>query len=112
MPKKYLKKNEFRLDFNKKHYGKNNEPHPAYITAKYRHRYKANTITHSKMTTEGHITYKINENPDKLSKDKRITRIGPPFWQNERLFSSEQLTNFRFSSKTRKNIKKINKKFK
>lgn len=112
MSKKYLRKNEFRMDFNPNHQGKNKEFHPAYITAKYGHKYKANTITHSRKTTDNRNTLTIDENPNKLSKDKRRTRISPPFWQHERQFGKEKLTNFRFSRKTRKRIKKINKKFK
>lgn len=112
MTKKYLRKNEFRIDFNKLHYGKDQRPHPAYITAKYGHKYKANSITHARITNDGLNTYKIYENPNKLSKDKRTTRISPPFWQSEKQFGNEKLTNFRFSNKTRKQINKYNKKFK
>lgn len=114
MAKKYLRKNEFRLDYNKKHYGKNEKPHPAYISAKCGHKLKANSITHSKKTTDGFDTYKISENPNKtrVKYDKRITRISPPFWQNENLFGKEKLQNYRFSKKTRYQIKKINKGYK
>ena len=112
MSKKYLRKNEFRIDYNPKHCGKNKEPHPAYISAKQGHKFKANTITHSRKTTDGFDTLKIGENPNKLSKDKRRTRISPPFWQNENQFENEKLNNFRFSRKTRNKIKKYNKMFK
>lgn len=112
MSKKYLKKNEFRFDNNPKHFGKDKKPHPAYITARYGHEYKANSITHARFTTDGIPTEKISENPDKTSKDKRQTRISPPYWQSKNLFGDEKLTNFRFSNKTKKEIRKINKKFK
>lgn len=112
MAKKYLRKNEFRMDNNPKHFGVKKEPHPAFITARRGHMYKANTITHSRKTNDGCETFKISENPDKLSEDKRKTRISPPFWQKEEQFSKEKLSNFRFSNKTLKEIKKINKKFK
>lgn len=112
MSKKYLRKNEFRIDNNPSHYGENKKPHPAYITAKYGHKYKANNITHSRMTTDGQPTYTLSENPNKLSKDKRNTRISPPYWQNTKQFSEEPLSNFRFSNKTRREIKKFNKKYK
>ena len=113
MSKKYLRKNEFRMDLNPKHFGAKKEPHPAYITAKHGHMFKANSITHSRRTTDGRKTYDIFENPDKLSKDKnRKTRISPPFWQKQEQFSSKKLNNFRFSNQSRKEIKKINKKFK
>lgn len=111
--KKYLRKNEFRIDYNSKHYGVKEKPHPAYISAKCGHKYKANSITHSRKTSDGKLTYDVFENPDKLSKDKnRKTRISLPFWQNEKQFGTEKLSNFRFSNKTRKQIKKFNKKFK
>ncbi len=109
--KKYLRKNEFRFDLNPEHLNKKGEPHPAYISAKYKHMLKANSITHARYTTDGKQTFDISENPNKLSKDKRQTRISPPFWQNEKKFSKDKSSNFRFSNKTRKQIKKYNKKF-
>ena len=111
MSKKYLRKNEFRFDFNPAHQGKDKNPHPAYITAKKGHKYKANTITHSRYV-DNVETLDVGENPDKFSKDKRKTRISPPFWQGEKSFSKEKLPNFRFSTQSKKKIKKYNKKFK
>lgn len=111
MSKKYLRKNEFRIDYNKDHYGKKEKPHPAYITARYGHKYKANSITHARMTGDGKPTYDVGENPNKLSKDKRSTRISQPYWQNTNQFGNEKLKNFRFSRKARYKIKKYNKKF-
>ena len=111
--RKILRKNEFRMDNNPKHFGAKQQPHPAYITARYGHMYKANSITHSRKTSDGKLTYDIFENPDKLSNDKnRKTRISPSYWQNEKHFGVEKLSNFRFSNKTRKQIKKYNKKYK
>lgn len=110
--KKYLRKNEFRMDINPKHFGEGKKPHPAYITAKYKHKFKANSITHARKTTDGVDTHLICENPDKLSKDKRQTRVGVPFWQKEELFGKDKLKNFKFSKKSRIEIKKFNKKFK
>ena len=112
MSKKYLRKNEFRMDNNPNHFGIKKKPHPAYITAKHKHMFKANTITHSREIADGSKTYEIGENPNKLSKDKRRTRISPPFWQKEEQFGKEKLNNFRFLKKTRKKIKKFNKRFK
>lgn len=109
MSKKYLKKNEFRFDLNPSHHNKNEKPHPTYISARYGHKYKANSITHSR-TVNGVNNFDIAENPNKKSKDIRNTRISPPFWQNDNLFG-EKLNHFRFSKKTRKIIKKYNKKF-
>ena len=54
----------------------------------------------------------LDENPNKQSKDKRKSRLSPPFWQSEAQFSKEKLPNFRFSNKSRKKIRKYNKKFK
>lgn len=113
MPKdKYLTKNEFRLDLNRNHFGKDMRPHPAYITARKRHMYRANSITHARRTTDGFETLVINENPNKLSKDKRPTRVSRPYWQNTSQFSDNTLTGFRYSNKSRKEIHKFNKKFK
>ena len=111
MSKKYLTKNEFRIDFNPFHRGSNGEPHPAYITARRGHKYRANTITHARIV-DGVETLDVGENPNKLSKDKRKTRLSPPFWQNEQQFGKEKLPYFRFSNQSRKVIKKYNKKFK
>lgn len=111
MKKKILRKNEFRFDLNVAHQGERKEPHPVYITARKGHKYKANTITHARVV-DGVETLDVGENPDKQSKDKRKTRISPPFWQGEKSFSKEKLPNFRFSKQSRKKIKKYNKKFK
>lgn len=111
MSKKYLRKNEFRLDINPQHFGSKKEPHPAFISARRGHYYKANSITHARIT-DGVKNLDVFENPDKHSKDKiRKTRISPPYWQKEILFSTYKLKNFRFSKKTRYQIKKFNKKF-
>lgn len=111
MKDKILRKNEFRMDNNPAHFGKANKPHPAYITKKKHHMLFANDITHSRKTNDGYENFNIFENPNKLSKDKRQTRITRPFWQNEKKFGKEKLSNFRFSNKTRKEIEKINKNF-
>ncbi len=112
MAKKFLRKNEFRIDYNLEHTGTNKKPHPAYISARKGHKYKANSITHARHANGGLTTIDIDENPNKLSKDTRQVRISPPYWQNVNLFGSNKLNNFRFSKKTRKQIKKINKKYK
>lgn len=109
--KKILTKNEFRIDINPDHMGKKKEPHPAYITARDGHNYRANIITHARKAGDKQ-TFIISENPNKLSKDKRPTRISAPFWQSDKKFSKETLSNFRFSNQTRKEIRSINKKFK
>lgn len=111
MSKKYLRKNEFRIDINTAHYGKDKRPHPAYITAKYGHRYKANSITHSRFV-DGNSTFDVGENPNKLSKDVRSSRVSRPFWQKDNMFSENRLKNFRFSNKSRKKIRKFNNRFK
>jgi len=112
--KKFLRKNEFRLDYNPNHYGKNGEPHPAYITGRVGHKFFANTITHSKKTKDGFDTEDFKENPNKARAkwDKRISRLSPPFWQNVKQFGEHKLSYFRFSNQTRKKIHKYNKKHK
>ena len=50
------------------------------------------------------------KNPNMLSKDKRKSRLSPPFWQGEKSFSKEKLPNFRFSKTSKKKIRKYNKK--
>ena len=99
------------MDINPEHFGKEKMPHPAYITARYGHKYKANSITHSR-TINGIKNYNINENPNLKSNDKRITRISPPYWQSEKHFSEDRLANFKFSRKARRKITKLNKKYK
>lgn len=111
MSKKYLRKSQFRIDLNPAHRGSNGENHPAYITARKGHKYKANTITHAR-NVDGFETLDVSENPNKLSKDKRKSRVSPPFWQGEKSFSEEKLSNFRFSKQSKKKIRKYNKKFK
>ena len=111
---KYLRKNEFRMDLNKRHYGKEKKPHPAYITAERGNFYKANTITHSVFLNNGHLTEKIKENPNKRNNQqdyKTYSRISPPFWQYKGLFSKNTLKNYRYSRQSRYDIKKYNKKF-
>lgn len=110
MSKKYLSKNEFRLDLNPYHMGKDKKAHPAFISAKYKNRFKANLITHSK-TVKGVKYYVLEENPDKFTKNRKKSKISPPYWQTENQFSKFTLSNFRFSKKTRKLIRKYNKKF-
>ena len=111
MAKKYLRKNEFRMDLNPAHRGSNGENHPAYISVRYGHKYKANTITHAE-TIDNKTTLKLDKNPNISSKDKRLSRLSPPFWQSEKQFSKEKLPNFRFSKQSKKKIRKYNKKFK
>ena len=108
--RKVLSKNEFRIDLNKKHQGKNRKPHPAYISAKCGNKVKANNITHSKYT-RGRKNLSLSENPNLNSKDKRQTHITPPYWQNSNMFS-KKLNNFKFSNRARRKISRYNRKFK
>ena len=114
MARRYKRKNEFRMDLNKKHYGDKKKPHPAYITAEYGNLYKANNITHSEYLKNGRKTKKLYENPNKRNNQenyKRYSRISPPYWQDKSKFSQTKLKKYRFSRKTRKQIKKYNKNF-
>lgn len=109
--KKFLTKNEFRVDLNPKHLGSDGNPHPAYITGRKGHKFYANSITHARYV-KNKETLDIGENPNKLSRDKRKSRISAPFWQGEKSFSKEKLPNFRFSKQSKNKIRKFNKKFK
>ena len=110
--KKYLRKNEFRLYENPDYLSKSKEPHPAYITARYKRKYKANVITHSKKFF-GKDTLPLSENPNK-NKDKynytKESRISVSFWDKDSNFSDEKLSGWRFSKIDKKRIKKWNKK--
>lgn len=114
MARRYKRKNEFRMDLNRKHYGKRKKPHPAYITAEYGNFYKANNITHSLFLRNGKITHKINENPNKRNNQenyKKYSRISPPYWQDKSKFSQNKLKKYRYSNSSRKKIKRINKRY-
>ena len=110
--KKFLTKNEFRIDLNPSHMGKDKVAHPAYITGRKGHKFYANGTTHSTYTKYGEPTYDFGENPNKnnAQTDKRKSRITLPFWQSDKLFSKDKLNNYRYSNKTRREIKKFNKK--
>lgn len=109
--KKNLRKNEFRMDLNPLHKNSKGENHPAYITARKGHKYMANTITHAKYI-DGNATLELEKNPNLLSRDKRQSRLSPPFWQSENQFGKEKLSNFRFDNQSKKKIRKFNKKYK
>ena len=111
MGKKYLRKSEFRMDLNPLHKNSKGENHPAYISARHGHRYKANTVTHAE-SIDNINTLNLDRNPNMKSKDKRQSRLSPPFWQSEKQFGKEKLSNFRFSKQEKKKIRKYNKKFK
>lgn len=102
------------MDNNPAHFGKEKRPHPAYVSAKKGNKLLANDLTHARWTNDGKKTHDIEENPDKRNRncsDKRKVRVTDSFWQNKNLFGNI-LNNFRLSRKTRRKIKKINKKCK
>ena len=105
--KKYLRKNEIRKELNPEHLNKYGASHDAIITVKYKHKFKANTKTHSKFV-DGIETLDLEpELPDNVSHK----RISPPFWQNENQFS-ERLKKEKNPKDILIKIKKYNKKFK
>lgn len=106
MGKKYLRKNEIRTDLNPKHFNKYGKPHDAIITAKYGHKFKANTRTHSQFVNG---VESLDLEPH-LPKNVKHRRISPPFWQNEKQFGEKQ--DKKASKSTLYKIKKYNKKFK
>ena len=104
MSKKYLRKNEIRVDLNPEHLNRFGHPHDAIITAKKGHKYKANTKTHSRyvngvesLDLEPHL-------PDNV----KHRRISPPFWQNEKQFGEKK---GKASKELRRKIANYNKKF-
>lgn len=104
MSKKYLRKNEIRVDLNPEHLNRFGYPHDAIITAKKGHKYKANTKTHSRyvngvesLDLEPHL-------PDNV----KHRRISPPFWQNENQFGEKKGKASKF---LRRKIANYNKKF-
>ena len=105
MAKKYLRKNEIRRDLNPAHFNKYGRPHEAIITARYKHKLKANTKTHSKYVN-GVETLDLEPN----SSNKRHRRISPPFWQNENQFGAKQ--KYKTPKSTIRKIRKYNKRFK
>ena len=109
MKKKYLSKNEFRMDLNTKHQGKNKEPHPAYITAKYGNKFKANNITHSEYVN-GVLTKDLGENVGN-KKDSRNSRVTAPYWQNRKKFG-QKMKSYKISNRAKRRISRFNRKFK
>ena len=104
MSKKFLRKNEIRLDLNPNHVNRFGYPHDAVITAKRGHKFKANTKTHSEYVNG----VKCLDLEPHLSKHVKHKRISPPFWQNENQFSPKK---GKAPKKLRAKIKKYNKKF-
>ena len=102
--KKYLRKNEIRTDLNPKHFNRYGKPHDAIITARYKHKYKANTITHSKYVN-GIKTLDL----EPLLQTGKHKRVSPPFWQNENQFGDRK--GKKIPKSTFNKVKKYNKKF-
>ena len=113
--KKYLRKNEFRFFTNKNYLSKKGDPHPAYISARQGHKFRFNVVTHTK-TFFNEPTTPLSSNPNKLSKDPRVSRVSVPRWANanKENFSEERLSKhqWRFSKKDLSAVKKLNKKYK
>lgn len=105
MSKKYLRKNEIRVDLNPEHFNKYGSPHDAIITAKKGHKFKANTKTHSKYVDD---ILSLDLEPD-LPEDVPHKRISHPFWQNENQFGKEKKG--KAPKSLRAKIKHYNKKF-
>lgn len=104
MSKKYLRKNEIRVDLNPNHYNKYGSPHDAIITARLGHKYKANTKTHSPYV-DGIESLDLEPY---LPKNVKHQRISPPFWQNENQFGEKK---GKASKNLRRKIVNYNKKF-
>ena len=104
MAKKFLRKNEARLDLNPKHVNIYGYPHKAVISAKQGHKFKANTQTHAEYVN-GIKTLDLEPH---LPKNVKHKRISPPFWQNENQFG-EKIPNSRVNKNTFRKIQKYNK---
>lgn len=104
MAKKYLRKNEIRTDLNPKHFNKYGSPHDAIITAKYGHKYKANTMTHSRYI---YGVESLDLEPD-LPPNVKHSRISPPFWQSTKQFGPKK---GKAPKQLRRKIVRYNKKF-
>lgn len=104
MSKKYLRKNEIRVDLNPEHYNKYGSPHDAVITARKGHKYKANTKTHSVFVDD---ILCLDLEPD-LPPNVKHQRISPPFWQNENQFGEKK---GKAPKQLRRKIVNYNKKF-
>lgn len=104
MSKKYLRKNEIRVDLNPEHLNRFGYPHNAIITAKKGHKYKANTKTHS-IYVNGQLCLDLEPH---LPENVNHKRISPPFWQSERQFGEKK---GKAPKQLRAKIKRYNKKF-
>lgn len=93
-----MRKNEIRKDLNPAHYNKHGAPHDAIISVKYKHKNKANTITHAKYV-KGVETLDIGKG----------SRVSPPFWQSEKMF--EKTKKGKVPKNIMRGIRKYNKKF-
>ncbi len=107
MSKKYLSKNEIRVDLNPDHKNKYGKPHKAVITARQGHKYKANTYTHSEYVNNVK-TYDLDKRSSKPIKDH--SKVSPPFWQQDKQFSKE--TYGKIPKQHKSKIKRYNRKFK
>lgn len=106
MSKKYLRKNEIRVDLNPEHLNRFGYPHDAVITAKKGHKFKANTKTHARYVNG---IESLDLEPH-LSQNVRHKRMSPPFWQSEKQFGNE--VKGKAPRQLRAKIKNYNKKFK
>lgn len=102
---KFLSKNEIREDLNPNHKNKHGKNHNAYITVKYGHKYKANTITYAEYV-KGEKTLDLEKG---LPNNKKHKRISPPFWQNEKQFGKK--LKGKIPKKEKSKIKRFNRKY-
>lgn len=108
MSKKYLGKSEFRYNYGIAKRPDNNG-HVAYITARHKNKYKMNVITHSSVFFNETTEELKGGNPNFESKDKRISRLSVPQWDNVNNFG-EKLPNWRFNKENKKIVKRLNRK--
>lgn len=104
MSKKYLLKNEIRVDLNPEHLNRFGYPHDVIITARKGHKFKANIKTHPEYVNG----VKCLDLELFLSDNVKHKRISQSFWQNENQFGDKKGKD---PKKLRAKIKKYNKKF-
>ena len=109
IPKKFLRKNEFRYNSNPNVKNPKGEGHIAYITVKHGKKSKINLITHGK-TFYGEPTVMLSVNPNRSSTDPRPSRFSVPRWENNYYLKDyPKHGNWKMSKLDRKKIKKFNK---
>lgn len=108
--KKYLKKNEFRYNKNPAVKNPRGEGHNAYVSARYKDKFKINIITHAK-SFFGEPTIPLHKNPERSKPSKKQSRFSVPRWEQERYLKEDSKGYWKLDKKDKIAIKKFNKKY-